>query len=643
MGIRKIILEEMDWIKSYSDDIDEMAVKVGDIYEVGDDEDFYNTILAIDGTHVVYSTAALGDVTHHTIMLPEIDSLIKRNWWKKVDEIPDYVYDLNESEFDWTEDINSMKLYNVQNLEDGKYYVFHGKKNVDDPQRPGSPPPEWVDGYEGQTIQVIHNDLIGRRVEFIPHGKIQNIKWKEETESVTLDHMAQMFVYGEFSELQGSLTESEFEFDWAEDIPIDTLHVGSKVYIDGYSDSDDTHLYWDEGDYIVLGIIGITDDEVAYETLYTNMTGEGDAGIEYTDLKNARGLVDSGYWKPWDGKQGFGMNESEFDWAEKTPSAEMLPYWGGEHDGTEPGGSGRRNKIFIYTDEDGIEHSVKIGGTKYLRYDGVGGVSFYDSSITQDEIDNLNNHGAAAGGDPFFGKYEVKMTRPEYNEYVRNGRMKLQVWDNFYPINESNDFDWMVKVKDRPIQIGGMVISVRRPNEGEIPVDYVGIGDKVRTSPTTDHPDGFVFTIEDVREVNGRVGVWGSDIPEDKRMAFDGSKNYHFTHALVRESVLTESEFDWAIETPEGYDVHEKKRAVEFGPVLEKVFEGTRFRVTLGDPLIGIEDDTGIYLDWDVDEVLTMNEIINQFRQEVNISQDDELREEYREVYMLLLDYFGDN
>jgi hypothetical protein len=373
------------------------------------------------------------------------DLLLLSHYFSRVDDgqltiVPNIV---KESEFDWVDNVDSMKLYNVQNLEDGKYYVFHAKEEVVDRERPGSPPPEWVDGYEGQTIQVIYNDRIGRRIEFIPHGKIQNIRWKEKTESVTLDHMAQMFVYGEFSELQGSLTESEF------------------------------------------------------------------------------------------------------DWAEKTPSAEILPYWGGEHDGTEPGGSGRRNKIFIYTDEDGIEHSVKIGGTKYLRYDGVGGVRFYDSSITQDEIDNLNNHGAAAGGDPFFGKYEVEMTRPEYNEYVRNGRVKLQVWDNFYSMNESNDFDWMVKVKDRPIQIGGMVISVRRPNEGEIPVDYVGIGDKVRTSPTTDHPDGFVFTIEDVREVNGRVGVWGSDIPEDKRMAFDGSKNYHFTHALVRESVLTESEFDW--------------------------------------------------------------------------------------------------
>ncbi len=138
--------------------------------------------------------------------------------------------------------------------------------------------------------------------------------------------------------------------------------------------------------------------------------------------------------------------------------------------------------------------------------------------------------------DPFDGKFEIEIDRSEYNEYVRNGRLKIQVWDNFYPVNESD--------------------------------------------------------------------------------------------------------FDWAKETPEGYDVHEKKRAVDFGPVLEKVFDGTRFRITLSDPLIGIEDDTGLYLDWDFDERLTINDIINQFRQEVNISQDDELREEYREVYMLLLNYF---
>jgi hypothetical protein len=100
--------------------------------------------------------------------------------------------------------------------------------------------------------------------------------------------------------------------------------------------------------------------------------------------------------------------------------------------------------------------------------------------------------------------------------------------------------------------------------------------------------------------------------------------------------------FEWAEDTPEGYDIYERKRAVEFGPILKKVFEDTRFSVGVDGPVMGIIDETGIYLDWDVNEVLTMKSIINQFRSEVDISESDELREEYREVYMLLLDYFGE-
>jgi hypothetical protein len=79
-----------------------------------------------------------------------------------------------------------------------------------------------------------------------------------------------------------------------------------------------------------------------------------------------------------------------------------------------------------------------------------------------------------------------------------------------------------------------MVIQVNTANDGEIPIDYVGFGDKVRTRPTTAHPEGFVFTVEDRVEKNGRVGLWGSDIPENKKWAFSGDKNYQYTHALVR-------------------------------------------------------------------------------------------------------------
>ena len=136
---------------------------------------------------------------------------------------------LSESDFDWVNKVDSMKIYSVQQLEDGKYYVFHPKKDVVDPQRPGSPPPDWVHDYEGQTIQVIHNDRIGRRIEFIPHGKITRMRWKEKTTSVTLDHMAQMFVYGEFSEVQG-INESD-DFGWTGDVESSEILVNDKFRI----------------------------------------------------------------------------------------------------------------------------------------------------------------------------------------------------------------------------------------------------------------------------------------------------------------------------------------------------------------------------------------------------------------------------
>lgn len=134
----------------------------------------------------------------------------------------------------------------------------------------------------------------------------------------------------------------------------------------------------------------------------------------------------------------------DFDWTSNIQAPVKIPHWSGRSDGTEPGNG---NKTFIYVDENGMEHSVKVGGTAYKhntrRYDGTyfsndGDVSFYDSSITDDDITQGNND---VDYDPFDGKYEVKMTRQQYNEYIQNGRLKYQMYDNFHPVNES-EFEW---------------------------------------------------------------------------------------------------------------------------------------------------------------------------------------------------------
>lgn len=148
----------------------------------------------------------------------------------------------------------------------------------------------------------------------------------------------------------------------------------------------------------------------------------------------------------------------DFDWTTNIPVPVEIPHWSGRSDGTEPG---KGNQTFIYIDEDGKEHYVKVGGTKYILFDGVGGVSFYDSSITDDEINQGNND---VDYDPFDGKYEVEITRPQYNEYIRNGRLKYQMYDNFHPVNES-DFDWVDKVKPFNLSSCNWIIETTNGDE----------------------------------------------------------------------------------------------------------------------------------------------------------------------------------
>ena len=109
-------------------------------------------------------------------------------------------------------------------------------------------------------------------------------------------------------------------FEWMDEIEADALHVGSFVYIDGTSDVQDGFSgNWQPGQYIVLEIISIDEDgDVRYKTRHSNLEEEAHniGQIDYTEYSNARRLVDIHYWKPWDGKQGLDLKESnDFEWA----------------------------------------------------------------------------------------------------------------------------------------------------------------------------------------------------------------------------------------------------------------------------------------------------------------------------------------
>lgn len=231
------------------------------------------------------------------------------------------------------------------------------------------------------------------------------------------DAVKKRFDDGVWTHVNEPITESDL--GWMDDAPSYDIKVGDDYSIPSMGQKD-----------VRVRVVEPHGASKFRLRLHGGIYGDG-TGETFMSRKDIIEKLQRGFWVNET------ITESEFDWVEKTPSAEKLPHWTGRSDGTEPGGNGRSDKVFIYTDEDGVEHSVKNGGTKYLGFDGVGGVSFYDSSITNQQIDDLNHYGAAEVGDPFEGMYEVELTRPEYNQAVRDGRMKLQIWDNFYSMNES--------------------------------------------------------------------------------------------------------------------------------------------------------------------------------------------------------------
>ena len=147
------------------------------------------------------------------------------------------------------------------------------------------------------------------------------------------------------------------------------------------------------------------------------------------------------------------MAESDdMDWIRDAPSNQKVRPWNGnigypDADKTSP----TYGKVYLYTDDEGVTREIKVGGltskhrTKNYKgewFGSDGEVSFYDASIMSSDIESKNYDPEYP--DPFEGKYRITMSRQEYNDNARKGKLILTPNNNSTSsINESEeDFDW---------------------------------------------------------------------------------------------------------------------------------------------------------------------------------------------------------
>ena len=140
------------------------------------------------------------------------------------------------------------------------------------------------------------------------------------------------------------------------------------------------------------------------------------------------------------------IKESEdLSWIENVPSNEIVRPWNGTIGSwTTP----IHDRVYLYTDDEGVTREVKVGGltSKYRKrnrkgewFGSDGDIRFYDASISDEEIKAFNSDPEYP--DPFEGKYEITMSRREYNNNASKG--KLILTPNKVGINESEmDFGW---------------------------------------------------------------------------------------------------------------------------------------------------------------------------------------------------------
>ena len=133
--------------------------------------------------------------------------------------------------------------------------------------------------------------------------------------------------------------------------------------------------------------------------------------------------------------------EDDFQWADDIVYNIPIGHWDGR-ERNKP----NMGKLHMFTDSDGDNHFIRVGGIGYKhrtrRHDGTffvddGYVSFYDGSITQQQITDFNNTNE---NDPGV-ENRIEMSREEYNNYTRNHTLVI-VPDN--QLTESNEWEWNI-------------------------------------------------------------------------------------------------------------------------------------------------------------------------------------------------------
>ena len=170
-----------------------------------------------------------------TMLISTLQEKINNGQWERLGTFTEprtSTYDsmLGESDFDWAKNPDTMRLLSVEELQDGKLYMFNTNQDV---VNTVGNVPKWVYDYQGQVIKVVKNNL-KRNVDsdgtitFIPYGSLSRINYKPNSDSVTLSHKAQMFVYGLFSEVHDEPLNENFE--WIENVPAN-MTPGEQYYV----------------------------------------------------------------------------------------------------------------------------------------------------------------------------------------------------------------------------------------------------------------------------------------------------------------------------------------------------------------------------------------------------------------------------